>query len=265
MIPSSLAHRIISTHGLVTDSWLSAYPNTADIHPPGSNAQYNIEKMGATCDSILNTWRMQGTSLPPPDTVDPRAKRLDYVFHSSRNSSVRNVTVGMTKPMTLASAKGGRCSLSDHFAVEVQLALAPDYGQQQALVSARNPEPIPSRALVDIAGAARAEEAELTGQVGGKEHERYLDTHIIDEIFAVHAMYAAREVKEKKWRIGHFFASIVALVGLHVGVWWSPHNGVAFALMFISWVVAVTGVIDGLIGFLFTGSGTYLSQWITCL
>lgn len=262
MIPSSLAHRLISTHGMVSDSWLSAYPNTPDTHPPGANAKFNIEMMGATCDSVLNTWRMPGDTLPPPTTLDPRGKRLDYVFHSPSNSSVRSVKVGMTEPMAMPSQTGGKggagrnCTLSDHFSVEVQLALVPDIKQQQELAAAKNPTPVPGDALIEIAGAVRAREAEITGQVGEKTYEKYLPISIIDQIFGVLREYTAREIKEKKWRIAHFFVSIPVLIGLHVGVWWSPHNGIAFLLLLLSWVVAVTGTLDGLIGFIFTGSGT---------
>ena len=261
MIPSSLAHRLISTHGLVSDSWLSAYPTTPDTHPPGANAKFNIEVMGATCDSVLNTWRMPGDTLPPPDTDDPRGKRLDYVFHSPSNSSVRSVKVGMTEPMPMASQTGGKggagrnCTLSDHFSVEVQLSLAPNPVQQRALAAAKNPTPLSAESLIEIAGAVRAREAEITDQVGEKEGELYLPTNIIDQIFDVQREYTAREIVEKKWRIAHFFASIPVLIGLHVAVWWSPHNGVSFLLMLLAWVVAVTGTLDGLIGFIFTGSG----------
>lgn len=264
MIPSSLAHRLISTHGLVSDSWLSAYPDTPDTLPPGANAQFNIESMGATCDSVLNTWRMPGDTLPPPDTVDPYGKRLDYVFHSPSNSSVRNVRVGMTEPMSMPSQTGGKggaggnCTLSDHFSVEVQLALAPNYDQKSALVMAKNPEPIPAESLIEISSSVRAREAQMTDQVGEKPGELYLPVDIISQIFDVQREYTAREVMEKKLRIAHFFASIPVLIGLHVAVWWSPHNGVAFLLMLLGWVVAVTGVMDGLIGFIFTGSGMHM-------
>ncbi|KAF8545448.1 Endonuclease/exonuclease/phosphatase [Trichophaea hybrida] len=260
MIPSSLGHRLISTHGLVSDSWLSANPNTPDIHPPGASAQYNIETMGATCDSVLNTWRMPGDTLPPPDTVDPYGKRLDYVFHSPTNSSIRAIKVGMTEPMDMPSQTGGKggagrnCTLSDHFSVEVQVALAPNYEQQQALAAAKNPSPIPTDSLVDIAGPARAHEAKLTQQVGEKEREKYLPLGIIDEIVVVQREYTAQEIDEKRWRIAHFFASLPVLIAIHVVVWWTQHAAIAFMLVFVSWLVAVTGVINGLIGFIFLGS-----------
>ncbi|KAI5820306.1 Endonuclease/exonuclease/phosphatase [Pyronema omphalodes] len=260
MIPSSLAHRLISTHGLVSDSWLSAYPETPDIHPPGATAQYNIQTMGATCDSVLNTWRMPGETLPPPDTVDPHGKRLDYVFHSPKTSSVKSIRVGMTEPMDMPSQTGGKggagrcCTLSDHFSVEVQLALAPNYEQQLALSNAKNPTPLAMGDLMEIAGAARAQEASLTNQTGSMEDEKYLPLNIIDEIFSVTREYKAREVREKFWRIAHFWASVAVLIALHVAAWWTHYPGVSFLVTLLAWVVAVTGTLDGLIGFIFTGS-----------
>lgn len=229
MVPSSLAHRIISTHGRVADSWLAAHPLTPAAPPPAASARFNIDVMGATCDSALNTWRMPGPTLPPPDAADsPHAKRLDYVFHSPRNSAVRAARVAMTEPMPMPAQTGGKggagrnCSLSDHFALEVQLLLAPSSAQRRE---------------------------------GEREGERYLPESTIDEIFAVLREYMAREIGEKKWRIFHFFASIPVLVGLHVAVWWSPHHAVDFLLVLLAWSVAVTGVLDGLVGFIFTGSG----------
>lgn len=263
MIPPSLAHRLISTHGLVSDSWLSAYPTTPNVAPPKSTANSNIENLGVTCDSVLNTWRMDTPTLPSPETLDPRGKRLDYVFHSPGTSAVREVTVGMTEPMSMPSQTGGTggaggyCSLSDHFSVEVSLSLEPSAAQQQALATARSPIKVPEAMLVDVAGEPRTQEALLTGQVGESVYERYLPTKITDEILALVAMYTKRQKGEYFWRIFHFWASLPVLVGCHVAVWWSPHNGVSFVLMFIAWAVAVSGVLDGLIGFLFMGSGMF--------
>ena len=275
MVPSSLAHRIISTHGRVADSWLSAHPLTPAAPPPAASARFNIETMGATCDTVLNTWRMPGPTLPPPDAADsPHAKRLDYVFHSPRNSAVRAARVTMTEPMPMPAQTGGKggagrnCSLSDHFALEVQLLLAPSLAQQRALAAATShpaaalpavasPPPPPPPPLVDLAGPGRAREGEGEGDgTGVGEGDRYLPQSVIDEIFAVLHEYMAREVGEKKWRIAHFFASIPVLVGLHVAAWWSPHYAVNFVLVLLAWIVAVTGTLDGLVGFVFTGSGS---------
>lgn len=204
---------------------------------------------------------METPTLPSPETLDPWAKRLDYVFHSPTSSAVREVAVGMTEPMDMPSQTGGKggaggyCSLSDHFSVEVVLALDADVGQQRALAEARRPGKVPDGVLVDVAGEGRAEEARLVGQVGEVEYERWLPVGVVDEILALVEGYKRREEGEYFWRIAHFWGSLPVLVACHVGVWWSPHNGVAFALMFVAWVVAVTGGLDGLIGFLFMGSG----------
>ena len=258
MIPSSLAHRIISTYGLVSDSWLSANPKTPAMQPPGSTAKYNIEVLGATCDSVVNTWRMPGPTRPPDSTIDPRAQRLDYIFHSPRNSSVAAIKVGMIEPMPMPSQTGGKggagkeCTLSDHFSVELQLRLAPSPIQTAEIERVRSTS-ISHKSLVDITGEARAEEAELVDQVGTKD-ERYIPATILADILTVQREYFAKEEKEYFWRIAHFWASVVVLLGTHVAVWWSPHNGVSFVLLLLAWVVAVTGTLDGLIGFIFTGA-----------
>jgi sphingomyelin phosphodiesterase 2 len=258
MIPSSLAHRIISTYGLVSDSWLSKYPDTPAMQPTDSTAKYNIEVLGATCDSVVNTWRMPGPTRPPDSTVDPHAQRLDYIFHSAHNSSIAEIKVGMIEPMPMPSQTGGKggagkeCTLSDHFSVELKLRLAPSVQQTTAMIRVRSTS-ISHASLVEITGEARAQEAEIVDQVGVKD-ERYIPASILSDIMAVEKEYFQKEEKEYFWRIFHFWASIPVLLGTHVAVWWSPHNGVSFALLLVAWVVAVTGTLDGLIGFIFTGA-----------
>lgn len=256
MIPSSLAHRIISTHGLVADSWLSAFPDTPSVIPDNTIASDGLEFHGATCDSVLNTWRTPKGMVPTPESQDPRAKRLDYIFHSPKHSSVKAIKVGMTEPVEI---NGQKHSLSDHFSVEVTLALLPNQHQQYALSRGLSMEPVPHDRLIEIAGDARAEEAEIVNQVGEKD-EQYLPQDVLEEILAVRKKYYEKEVREKSMRLGHFWASIPALVAVHVGVWWSPHNGVAFMLTFLAWVIAVTGGLNGLIGFIFVNSGMSFSH-----
>lgn len=198
---------------------------------------------------------MPGPNIPPPDSADPKAQRLDYVFHSPRMSSVRRVKVGMTEPMQVKGKSGKETiSLSDHFAVDVVLALVPSEQQQNALSRGHSMDLQPMRTLIEVAGPARAQEADIVDQIGETD-EVYLPQGVLEDILAVRRSYAAREEKEYTWRIAHFWVSIPALIATHIGVWWSPHNGVSFMLVLLSWVIAVTGVMDGLIGFIFTGSG----------
>jgi sphingomyelin phosphodiesterase 2 len=138
MVPLSLAHKIIETHGCVQDVWRIHYPESSiGAHQddeertrgrPMPSAEYNLRSNGATCDSVLNTWRwdkpeqkriFKGESISiDPGTDDPRAKRLDYIFlgDALKQTTVSSVRVGMTQRHPKL-----KCSLSDHFSVEATI------------------------------------------------------------------------------------------------------------------------------------------------
>jgi sphingomyelin phosphodiesterase 2 len=251
MVPLSLAHRIIETHSPVRDVWRILYPESSLgaakdkveqlRNVPMPNAEFNITKNGATCDSALNTWRWnkghsqrlaKGENVQIPPTVDdPDAKRLDYIFFSSglrydaktgeetAEWSLKDANVGMTaRHPTLY------CSLSDHFSVEATLVRSPD----EAATTIQNSFP------------------ELP--------ERYLPIEIYDEILATTTKYAIRERNQRQLRMGHFGFQLFLTVGCLIGVWWSPHNYASFILMFISSLSLSVGVIEGLLGGLFVSS-----------
>lgn len=241
MLPKSLAHHIITTHGLVSDSWLSAYPHTPDIP---LHASYNLTTLGATCDSILNTWRLTSTQpdLPSSESPDPDAQRLDYIFHSPLVSRVREIKVGFTELYKLPGKpkpgkgvmNGGMVSLSDHFSVQVKLEITPPGGSAGPLISLDG---------VDVEEAAQE-----------RSEDVYLPIDVIEEIQTLSSKYVRREEWEFKWRTWHFWASILVLLALHVAVWWSTYYGMAFLFVMLSWMVGVSGVVNGMIGFLFMGS-----------
>lgn len=250
MIPLSLAHRIIETHSPVRDVWRIVHPDSSIGSTrdkveqlrgvPMPTAEFNLTKNGATCDSELNTWRWnqahkkrlaKGENVQiDPAVPDPNAKRLDYIFFGSGRSydsengeqiaewQLEDVKVGMTmRHPTL------HCSLSDHFSIEATLT--------------RNATALPTTQLV---------QSEIA--------ERYLPIETYDEIIATILKYQQRERIQRKLRIGHFYFHLSMSIGCLVGVWWSPHNYVAFILMLLSTLGMSVGVIDGLMGFLFIGS-----------
>jgi sphingomyelin phosphodiesterase 2 len=247
MVPLSLAHQIIETHSPVRDVWRIKHPDSSvGAHKdkveqlrglPMPNAHFNLTQNGATCDSELNSWRWnkghqrrlaKGENVQIEPTVDdPNAKRLDYIFFSSGRYhdaktgdetaewELADVNVGMTmRHPTLY------CSLSDHFSVEATL-------ERNTTAPAAVPLALP---------------------------ERYLPIQIYDEILATTLKYQVRERVQRKLRIGHFFFQLSMSIGCLIGVWWVPHNYVAFILMLLSSVGLSVGVIDGLMGLLFVGS-----------
>ncbi|KAL1595049.1 phospholipase C type enzyme [Paraconiothyrium brasiliense] len=251
MTPLSLAHRIIETHSPVRDVWRILYPDSSIgaakdrveqlRNAPMPNAEYNITKNGATCDSALNTWRWnkahsqrlaKGENVQIEPTVDdPNAKRLDYIFFSS--GSHHDASSGQSSAeWTLKVAKVGmtarhptlHCSLSDHFSVEATLVRNLD---EPLSAPSNGPYALP---------------------------ETYLPIEVYDEILATISKYDARERTQRRLRLGHFAFQFFLTIGCLIGVWWVPHNYIAFILMLISSLSLSVGVIDGLMGGLFVGS-----------
>ncbi|KAL6707795.1 phospholipase C type enzyme [Coniothyrium glycines] len=249
MVPKSLAHRIIEAHSPVRDVWRILHPDSSlgaardaveqARAKPMPTAHFNMTQNGATCDSELNSWRWnkahkqrlaKGENVQiDPAVPDPHAKRLDYIFFSSGRTlskqgeettewQLKEANVGMAmRHPTL------HCSLSDHFSVEATLTRSA--GPRSNVQSAVRELP-----------------------------ERYLPVETYDEILASTLKYEVRERVQRKLRIGHFFYQLSLSIGCLIGVWWSPHNYVAFILMLISTLGMSVGVIDGLIGLLFVGS-----------
>lgn len=239
MLPLSLAHRLIEAHGGVRDIWRIKKPDSAlgaweDGYGRDTKEEkcptvdWCINEAGATCDSKLNTWRWSKgmrkdldkgkDTLIEPDTPDPRAKRLDYIFFSPGENSqsewdVTTARVGMTQRHPEL-----RCSLSDHFSIETTISRKPR--------SQTAPDP-------PVAS---------------------LPTTTYDEILNMTRKYMLRERTQRKLRIGHFFFHLTLSIGCLIAVWWSPRPFVSFLLMLLSSVGLSVGVIDGLMGFLFVGS-----------
>ncbi|KAF7190682.1 Inositol phosphosphingolipids phospholipase C [Pseudocercospora fuligena] len=244
MVPLSLAHQLIEAHSPVKDVWRIVRPDSAlgsyEVEATKSGNQIGtcptavacLEEHGTTCDSKFNTWRwskqMQKDldkgkdSTVDPQALDPKAKRLDYIFFADNAATtgqqwqVIDAKVGMTmRHPTL------RCSLSDHFSIETTLFRQPVPKDRPSLPFS------PMRYL---------------------PHSTYL------AIQNMIAKYDLRERKQRKYRIAHFFLQFGISIGCLIAVWWSPRNFVSFLLMFLSTLGLSAGVIDGLMGFLFVGS-----------
>jgi sphingomyelin phosphodiesterase 2 len=277
MIPLSLAHRLISTHSPTRDIWLLLHPESsigAAVDPvekarrrPIPTADYNITQNGATCDSVLNTWRwnkgqqkLLGPSKPhinvPGDRIDPSAKRLDYIFASTGyNPSspekggwvVKSAKVGM-----LERHPELQCSLSDHFSVEATLvhstSVEVDASKEEEESAVQNGAFLQSPATSEFRSTF------VTNQLKTTSASAHLPVQTYDEIIAMIHKYRLRERRQRRLRLGHFIGSLVVSIGCLVAVWWSPRNFVAFLLMLLSTLGLSAGVIDGMIGGLFVGS-----------
>ncbi|KAF2753584.1 DNase I-like protein [Pseudovirgaria hyperparasitica] len=257
MIPLSLAHQLIEAHSGCRDVWRLIHPDSSigaavdgvemARGVPTPSAEFNITTNGATCDSILNTWRWDSARQKDLDKgrnhhvdaslEDPRAKRLDYIFFSSGGQTPKPSSAsstGMSTEWTLESAQVGmtgrhpdlHCSLSDHFSVECTLTRLTPSSPDDAVLGA--PE---------------------TSSVG-----QYLPPSTYDDILEMTHKYMRREQIQRKLRLGHMGYQLLLSIGCHIGVWWAPYPFVAFILMLVSTVGLSVGIIDGLMGGLFIGS-----------
>lgn len=249
MIPLSFAHRLITAHAPVEDVWRVLHPDSSigaaidaverarglDI----PNAGYNMTENGATCDSVLNTWRWSKENqrklfkgqdvIIEESTPDPGAKRLDYIFigkgnrytnSKQREWQIENVKLGMTERHPTL-----RCSLSDHFSIEASLSRF---------------ETLSNTTLNESLMAHDLSES--------------LPPPTYSAILEMIDTYMLRQRRQRKLRLGHFVLSVLFSIGCFVAIWWSPRPFVSFLLVFISTLGFGAGVIDGLIGGLFVGS-----------
>ncbi|MCJ1338690.1 phospholipase C type enzyme [Bachmanniomyces sp. S44760] len=239
MIPLSLAHQLITTHAPVEDVWRVLYPESSLGAAEDSvekargrsvpSARFNITQNGVTCDSIMNTWRwspehqkrlLRGENVSVDDkSLDPKAKRLDYIFTSSGTMQdmswkVANVSVGLSQ----RHASLG-CSLSDHFSVEATMIRTESERERNAT-----------------------------------RESNFLPIATYDEILQMISTYMTREQRQRRLRLAHFVGSVFVSIGCHIGIWWSKRNFVSFLLLLLSTLGLGAGVIDGMIGGLFIGS-----------
>ncbi|RSM13409.1 hypothetical protein BHE90_008121 [Fusarium euwallaceae] len=287
MLPLSLAHRLITSHAPVRDVWRVLHPDSAlgpSTHPaekarrrPIPTADFNLLENGATSDTVYNTWRWtknqqnrlragQACDISP-DAIDPRGKRLDYIFTSTGvEPDAPPATPGWIIKSAIVSMTERHpelhCSLSDHFAV-------------QATLTRHTPSPLsrpigprvetPSAALQTGAYLAPSSPASSTHSADASRspdpddqlhHGRFPDHESLpmsgyDDVLAMIQSYHAREIRQRYWRGVHFFVALLIWLACLVAVWFSPENYVAFILMLISSLCLVAGVVDGLLSLLF--------------
>lgn len=251
MTPLSFAHQLITAHAPVQDVWRVIHPDSSlgavsnvlerergRVIP---TAGFNITDNGATCDSVLNTWRWskqyqkqlsKGERIVIEEqTPDPRAKRLDYIFigngygkiPTESRWEIQSVQVGMTdRHPTLG------CSLSDHFSVEATIS-RPASHPSPSLSS-----PSPSNPLSSPSSSSTL-----------------MSPNTYTKIQQMTSTYMSRERTQRRWRLAHFWLSLFISYGCLIGTWWAPYAGVAFTLALLSTLNLAAGVIDGLIGGLF--------------
>lgn len=246
ILPLSLAHQIITAHAPVQDAWRILHPDSslgaasdaveAKRGRQVPTAIFNVVENGTSCDSVLNTWRWSKAQqkrlfrgykiLLDGKTLDPGAKRLDYIFVGN---GIKPQGHAHTPPWQVQSIELGMIdrhpslyfSLSDHFSIEATICRS----VAETITYPSSPyNPVP------------------------------LSPTTYDEILSMISSYNLRERKQRRWRLAHFIASIVIFFGCLVATWWSPRPFVSFLLILLSTLSFGAGVVDGLIGGLFVGS-----------
>lgn len=272
-IPGSLTHRLFQYTAGLRDSWI-------DIHGefeggPEAMGQLSPEDQivlaGTTCDSQLNTWRATRERH--------EAKRLDYIFYDPKYASPSACRVAFVEPIQ------GIGSVSDHFAVEADLVIAnvdtevgfrvnPFASDQSTKQNART-NAAPSQSSQDSLSSNQTHEQQLSNRKSGQAYAPALngipgaiskirtnatsssrdDLRLLySDILRLIEEYKPTSIMQARLRNYHFIASVVALIIILITVWWGAADNrayVGFIFILLTITISVTGLIDGLIGFLF--------------
>ncbi|MCJ1317320.1 phospholipase C type enzyme [Xylographa vitiligo] len=239
MLPLSLAHRLIEGFAPVRDVWRVLYPESA-LGAAGDEAEKArgrsvptagecVRENGATCDSVLNSWRWRkgdrkrlrkGERINVDDkTEDPNAKRLDYIFFGPGSGREREWRVETSRVGMMLRHPTLGCSLSDHFSVAATIV-------RGGLEDAKEADALP-----------RAE-----------------DRTLLPSILPLIHTYTSRQLLQRRFMLAHFLVAVFVSISCLVGIWWSPYTYVSFILALFSTLNLSAGVVDGLIGGLFIGS-----------
>ncbi|ORY65874.1 DNase I-like protein, partial [Pseudomassariella vexata] len=311
-VPLSLTYRVLTAHAPIRDVWRVLHPDSSlgaaedDLERarrrPIPTAEFNVVENGVTSNSVYNTWRwpkkqQKQLGRPgrdpieiPPDSLDKRGKRLDYIFASSGAfEGEEDVKAGwVVKDARVAMLHRHpelQCSLSDHFSVEATLVLhrvaptaSPNHLDRDGRSASRPDSPsiqqaeLNSGAFLDV--QSHPSSVDLFESGPKKPHRRgsadealsfsaqleafrspvpCLPAATYDEILTLIQKYEVREKFQRRWRGVHFFTWVVVTIVCWVGVWFTPPY-VSFILMLLSSLGLVAGVIDGLVSLLFIGT-----------
>ena len=211
--PGSLPHKFLTAETGFVDSWLQLNGQQDIVKISKMTAVDQLKVGCTTCDSQLNTWRAQRQ----PD----EAKRLDYALIDPTKLKTVNASARFTERLPNIG------SFSDHFAYTCTLELLSKPGEQNNNVN-----------------------SEAINQPKQLLQDRFKS---YEEMLRCIEKYMVTARKQKIYRGIHFIISVFLIIACIVvttftanKAGWSSIFWVLFAT-----VVSVTGLIDGLISFLF--------------
>ncbi|RGB31621.1 Endonuclease/exonuclease/phosphatase [Rhizophagus diaphanus] len=232
--PETLVHKLITTHGQMTDAWQSQHPSTpASISTTSINHNTSttfdpnnaIIQKGYTSNSPLNTWSKRSVKQAVRDRY--AGQRIDFVFY--RKTS-RFWCSGSRVVFTEKIPEFG-VSYSDHFGVEATFTLV---GRDK-------------NAVIPLS----------VWELGAYEHLHELDTRTLKDIGDLFKKDLNRSQASSHIHLFFFYLSLLVIIGLIVlEVLFS--TGVILTYLWVNIIIIVAiapitafGTIMGLHGFLF--------------
>lgn len=209
--PGSLPHKFLTMETGLVDSWEQLHGQQDLQYIARLSPMEQIRHGGTTCDSILNTWR----AMRRPD----EACRLDYALVDPARLQTVAASVRFTERIPDVG------SFSDHFAYSCTLRLLPRDEQ---------------RAVGD--GDRDRDRDLLLGKFANYE-----------EMLGVIAHYNGTARWQRLWRGSHFWLSVVLIVAVHIAITFTSNRAGWSSIFWVFFAVflAVTGLVDGMISFLF--------------
>ncbi|CAG8537943.1 7411_t:CDS:2 [Funneliformis caledonium] len=232
--PESLVHKLITTHGQMTDAWQSQVPSSpssvssTSIHQQTSvpfDPQNSIIQKGYTSNSPLNTWSKITIKQAERDLY--AGQRIDFIFYrkTSRFWCSGSRVVFTDKIPELA------VSYSDHFGVEATFTLV---GRDK-------------NAVIPLS----------VWEQGQYEHLHELDTRTLKTVEDMFKKDLSRSQTSSRIQLFFFYLSLIVIIGL-VAFGVLLASSVTFSQFWINIIIvmiigpiASLGTVMGLHGFLF--------------
>ena len=209
--PGSLPHKFLTLETGLEDSWLQLHGEQDIVQIAKMNSIEQLRMGCTTCDSVLNTWR----SYLGPN----HACRLDYALIDPEKLRAVDAGVRFTERIP------GVGSFSDHFAYSCVLEVQAKTDRNHLAV----PDENESRDILLKRFAAYEEMLSLL-------HE-----------------YMQTAQRQKFFRGLHFFVSLLLVIAFVVVVPFTSRKSSWSSLFWVvsAGVISITGILDGLIAFLF--------------